>query len=101
MRDLFKRLNNTGIDIRISTFSKANTDKRQKIFQNIYHQLNQLVQKTLHDKYAICPIDSTILTLTSKLLWVLVYHELKLFSSFNLSTGSPEDNLRNFGHAHD
>ncbi|MDB9457679.1 IS4 family transposase, partial [Dolichospermum circinale CS-545/17] len=25
MRDLFKRLNNTGIDVRISTFSKANT----------------------------------------------------------------------------
>ncbi|MFL0648075.1 IS4 family transposase, partial [Cylindrospermopsis raciborskii UAM/DH-BiRr] len=50
---------------------------------------------------AICPIDSTIITLTSKLLWVLGYHQVKLFSSLNLSTGSPEDNLINFGHNHD
>ncbi|MFM6107310.1 MAG: IS4 family transposase, partial [Sphaerospermopsis kisseleviana] len=59
MRDLFKRLNNTGIDVRISTFSKANTHRNQEIFQKIYHQLNKLVQKKahkkLHDKYAICP----------------------------------------------
>jgi putative transposase len=105
MRDLFKRLNNTGIDVRISTFSKANTHRSQEIFQNIYHQLNQLVQKKaqkkLKDKYAICPIDSTVITLTSKLLWVLGYHQVKLFSSLNLSTGSPEDNLINFGYAHD
>lgn len=88
MRDLFTRLNNTGIDVRISTFSKANTHRSQEIFQNIYHQLNKLVQKKaykkLHDKYAICPIDSTIITLTSKLLWVLGYHQVKLFSSLNL-----------------
>ncbi|EFA69404.1 Transposase, IS4 protein [Cylindrospermopsis raciborskii CS-505] len=67
--------------------------------------MNKLVQKKaykkLHDKYAICPIDSTIITLTSKLLWVLGYHQVKLFSSLNLSTGSPEDNLINFGHNHD
>ncbi|MBD2629022.1 IS4 family transposase [Trichormus variabilis] len=105
MRDLFKRLNNTGIDVRISTFSKANTHIIQEIFQNIYHQLNKVVQKKahkkLHDKYAICPIDSTVITLTSKLLWVLGHHQVKLFSSLNLSTGSPEDNLINFGHNHD
>ncbi|MBE9059369.1 IS4 family transposase [Sphaerospermopsis sp. LEGE 08334] len=105
MRDLFKRLNNTGIDVRISTFSKANTHRNQEIFQKIYHQLNKLVQKKahkkLHDKYAICPIDSTVITLTSKLLWVLGHHQVKLFSSLNLSTGSPEDNLINFGHNHD
>ncbi|MFM6002934.1 MAG: IS4 family transposase, partial [Sphaerospermopsis kisseleviana] len=68
-------------------------------------QLNKLVQKKahkkLHDKYAICPIDSTVITLTSKLLWVLGHHQVKLFSSLNLSTGSPEDNLINFGHNHD
>jgi putative transposase len=67
--------------------------------------LNKLVQKKaynkLHDKYAICPIDSTIITLTSKLLWVLGYHQVKLFSSLNLSAGIPEYNLINFGHNHD
>ncbi|MBD2656131.1 IS4 family transposase, partial [Aphanizomenon flos-aquae FACHB-1265] len=89
MRDLFKRLNNTGFDVDISTFSKANTHRSQKVFQKIYQQLNKLVQnkvhKKLHDKYAICPIDSTIITLTSKLLWVLGHHQVKLFSSLNLS----------------
>lgn len=57
MRDLFKRLNNTGIDVSISTFSKANTHRNREIFRKIYHQLNQLVQKKvqekLHEKYAV------------------------------------------------
>lgn len=105
MRDLFKRLNHTGFDVDISTFSKANTHRSQEVFQKIYHQLNQLVQnkvhKKLHNKYAICPIDSTIITLTSKLLWVLGHHQVKLFSSLNLATGSPSDNFINFGHNHD
>jgi putative transposase len=105
MRDLFKRLNNTGFDVDISTFSKANTHRSQEPFQKIYQQLNKLVhgksQKKLHNKYTICPIDSTIITLTSKLLWVLGHHQVKLFSSLNLSTGTPEDNFINFGHNHD
>jgi putative transposase len=105
MRDLFKRLNNTGFEVDISTFSKANLHRSQKPFQEIYKKLNELVQskthKKLHDKYAICPIDSTIITLTSKLLWVLGHHQVKLFSSLNLATGTPSDNLINFGHKHD
>jgi len=55
----------------------------------------------LHNKYAICPIDSTIITLTSKLLWVLGHHQVKLFSALNLATGSPDDNLINFGNNQD
>jgi putative transposase len=35
MRDLFKRFNNTGIDVRISTFFKANTHRSKEIFQNM------------------------------------------------------------------
>ncbi|RCJ40092.1 transposase, partial [Nostoc punctiforme NIES-2108] len=105
MRDLFNRLNNTGFPVDISTFSKANLHRSQKPFQEIYQKLNELVQKKvqkkLHDKYAICPIDSTIITLTSKLLWVLGHHQVKLFSSLNLATGSPSDNFINFGHDHD
>jgi putative transposase len=105
MRDLFTRLNNTGFDVDISTFSKANTHRSQETFQNIYQRLNKLVHdkggKKLHNKYAICPIDSTVITLTSKLLWVLGHHQVKLFSSLNLATGTPEDNLINFGHNHD
>lgn len=105
MRDLFKRLNNTGYEVDISTFSKASAHRSHKPFQEIYQKLNELVQKKdskkFHNKYAICPIDSTIVTLTSKLLWVLGHHQVKLFSALNLATGSPEDNFINFGHDHD
>jgi len=105
MRDLFKRINNTGIDVDISTFSKASSHRDLKPFQQIYQKLNQLVQKKnqkkLHDKYSVCPIDSTIITLTSKLLWVSEYHQVKLLSSLNLATGTPEDNFINFGSDHD
>ena len=105
MRDLFKRINNTGFGVDISTFSKASSHRDLKHFQQIYQKLNQLVQKKnqkkIHDKYSVCPIDSTIITLTSKLLWVLEYHQVKLFSSLNLATGIPEDNFINFGSDHD
>ena len=105
MRDLFKRINPTGFEVDISTFSKANTHRSQEPFRKIYEQLNQLVpnaaHKKLYNKYAICPIDSTIITLTSKLLWVLGHYQVKLFSALNLATGSPDDNLINFGNAHD
>lgn len=105
MRDLFKRLNNTGFEVDISTFSKASSHRSLKPFQEIYQKLNEFVHqkphKKLKDKYAICPIDSTIIALTSKLLWVLGHHQVKLFSSLNLATGSPEDNFINFGYEHD
>jgi putative transposase len=105
MRDLFKRLNNTGIDVDISTFSKASSHRSLKPLQEIYHKLNEVVNKRTRnkykDKYEICPIDSTIISLTSKLLWVLDYHQVKLFSALNLSTGVPGDNFINFGHNHD
>lgn len=32
---------------------------------------------------------------------MLGHHQVKLFSSLNLATGSPEDNLMNFGNKHD
>ena len=71
MRDLFNRLNKTGFDVDISTFPKANTHRSLEPFQKIYYRLNQLVHnkphQKLHDKYAICSIDSTVITLTSKL----------------------------------
>jgi putative transposase len=39
MRDLFKRLNNTGFEVDISTFSKANLHRSQKPFPEIYKKL--------------------------------------------------------------
>ena len=35
------------------------------------------------------------------MLWVWGIHEVKLFSSLNLSTESSEDNFLNFGYNHD
>lgn len=102
MRDLFKRLNCTGFDLDISTFSKASVHRSQEIFWLIYQNvLNRVRRQTSEDKYAICPIDSTTITLSSKLLWSLGYHQVKLFSSLNLSTGATEENLINFGFEHD
>jgi len=105
MPDLFKRINPTEFEVDISIFSKANIHRSQEPFRKIYEQLNQLVPKEAHkklpNKYAICPIDSPIITLTSKLLWVLGHHQVKLFSTLNLATGSPDDHLINLGHAHD
>lgn len=105
MRDLFKRLNNTGFPVDISTFSKANVQRSQEPFIQIYQKLCQLVNKNPLSRklknYLICPIDSTTITLTSKLLWMQGYHQVKLFSSLNLSSGVPEENLVNFGYDHD
>ena len=102
MRDLFKRLNNTGFDLDISTFSKASSHRSWQIFLQIYKKLVKRVhQQNPKDKYATCPIDSTTITLTSKLLKEQDFHQVKLFSSLNLSVESTEDNLIVFGYAHD
>ncbi len=102
MRDLFKRLNNTGFPVDISSFSKANIHRSQEPFIQIYQKLYELVNKKGVSKqrtnYLICPIDSTTITLTSKLVWVQGYHQVKLFSSLNLSKGLPEESLINFGY---
>jgi putative transposase len=45
MRDLFKRLNNRGFDVDISTFSKASSHRPQTPFQEIYQKLNELVHR--------------------------------------------------------
>ena len=47
------------------------------------------------------PLIQQLLLRRRKLLWVLGHHQVKLFSSLNLATGSPEDNFINFGHDHD
>lgn len=102
MRDLFKRLNGTGFAADVSTFSKASQCRSQEVFQQIYQKLSQRVScRVVGDKYAICPIDSTTITLTSKLLWLQGYHQVKLFSCLNLESKATADNLINFGNGHD
>ncbi|WP_218082161.1 transposase [Anthocerotibacter panamensis] len=109
MQDLFKRLNNTGIDVDISTFSKASKHRDKDIFIKTYEKLLQQVKgsKAL-GTYTVCPIDSTTITLTSKLLWALGYsgpvtdrYQVKLFTCLNSNRGETKGSLMSFGDAHD
>ena len=49
----------------------------------------------------IFPLDSTIITLTSKLLWKRGYHQVKLFCGLNDWTSGVEGILINFGQGND
>lgn len=71
MRDLCTRMELQGINIKISTFSKASKIRETGSFEKIITELNKrLVAKKGKEKArALFPIYSTIITLTSKLLW--------------------------------
>jgi putative transposase len=104
MRDLFKRLNVRGIDMDISTFSKASKNRDPVVFHNLFLRLrSELNKKKNIDPKALVlfPIDSTIISLTSKLLWKEGYHQVKLFSGINLLTAEPGGILIHFGQGHD
>ncbi len=104
MRDLFKRLNIRGVDMDISTFSKASKNRDPIVFHNLFLRLrSELNQKKNIDRKALVlfPIDSTIISLTSKLLWKEGYHQVKLFSGINLLTAEPGGILIHFGQGHD
>ncbi len=68
MRDLFYRLNHAGISVDMSTFSKACKSRQDQLFCRIYVKLmEQLKRKNPATALMLMPIDSTIITLTSKL----------------------------------
>ena len=102
MRDLFRRLKVGGINIDISTFSKASTKREVECFKKIYSKLSKKIKrKHEQEKYQICPIDSTRISLTSKFLYNLGFHKVKFFSNLNTNIGSIEKNFINFGDDHD
>jgi putative transposase len=104
MRDLFKRLNVRGESMDISTFSKASKSRDPAIFHNIFSKLRNKLKraKDIDTKSLVLfPIDSTIISLTSKLLWKEGYHQVKLFSGINLLTAEPDGILIHFGQGHD
>jgi transposase, IS4 family len=47
------------------------------------------------------PIDSTVITLTSKLFWVQGQHQVKLLNGVNVSQGYVSECLIDFGQGHD
>ncbi len=89
MRDLFKRLNNTGYEADISTFSKANKHRSPEQFIKIYQHLNQIInkiKKNKHDKdYMICPIDSTIISILQSLHSLANCYGLQVITKSNYS----------------
>jgi putative transposase len=102
MRALFYRLNKSGIKVDISTFSKANKTRDDGLFRRIYAQLMQQVRRKNPDsKLMLFPIDSTVITLTSKLFWSQGYHQVKLINGFNLTQNVTSECVINFGRAHD
>jgi putative transposase len=104
MRDLFKRLNVRGIDMDMSNFSKASKNRDPIVFHNLFITLRKELkkQRNIDAKHLVLfPIDSTIISLTSKLLWKEGYHQVKLFSGINLLTAEPDGILIHFGQGHD
>jgi len=104
MRSLFQRLNIRGIDIDISTFSKASKTRDPSIFFNLFiksrKQMKEEKKVEKHD-LVLFPLDSTIVTLTSKLMWSQGYGQVKLFSGINTLTNEIDGIFINFGYGHD
>jgi putative transposase len=92
MRGFFKKLNLGGQSISQSTFSKAINHRSTAPFQELYKSLNKFIKEKHQPKkeWDICPIDSTTITLTSKLLWALGHHQVKLFNAISHETYIPQ-----------
>ena len=104
MTCLFKTLNIRGIKVDKSTFSKASKKRDPKLFYNLFKKLRKELNKSKKidkNKLALFPLDSTIVTLTSKLLWQQGYKQVKLLSGLNLLTSSPGGIVIHFGQGHD
>jgi len=102
MRALFYRLNKSGIQVDISTFSKANKVREDGLLRRIYAQLIQKVKsKHSNSELMLFPIDSTVITLTSKLFHAQNYHQVKLLNGFNLTQNVTSECVINFGQEND
>lgn len=102
MRGLFQQVNWQGVEIDISTFSKASHHRDSVIFQKIFQDLNrELKRKKKGKALGFFPVDSTIVTLTSKLLWTLGIHQVKLFAGLDSLTSEIEGVHLHFGNGHD
>ncbi len=103
MQDLFKRLNTQGIDLKISNFSKASKKRDTQVFLDIINQLKRKLRQRKGERKArsYFPIDSTILSLTSKLLCSQGYHQVKLFCGLDNWTSETGGIVIHFGQGHD
>lgn len=102
MTSLFFRLNSRNIPLDKSTFSKASKNRDVGIFEKLFQKLKgDVKRKTGKDKLILFPLDSTIVTLTSKLLWQQEYHQVKLFAGTDNERGIIDGVHIHFGQGHD
>jgi putative transposase len=72
----------------------------KSLFIDLKKQLKK--KRTQPEKTLVLfPLDSTIIALTSKLLWQKGYYQVKLFSGLNLLTAEPDGIVIHFGQRHD
>ena len=103
MRDLCTRMNTQGMNVQISTFSKGSKIREVDVFEKIIAELNKRlsIKKGVEEARALFPIDSTIISLTSKLLWQEKWHQVKLFCGLNSITSEVGGIVIHFGQGHD
>lgn len=102
MRGMFSLLNQQGIKVDCSTFSKASKNRNPQLFEEILNRLiAEIKKKAPPNKLVLFPLDSTVITLMSKLLWRQKIYQVKLFSGINLTTEGVEGICLHFGQGHD
>lgn len=103
MRDLCTRLSLQGLNVELSTFSKASKIRDVSVFEKIISDLNRMLvkKKGVNQAKALFPIDSTVISLTSKLLWQEGWHQVKLFCGLNSITSEVAGIVIHFGQGHD
>lgn len=91
---------NRGLKLIFLLFPKLVRIDRKTYF--VYVELmNKLKDQGQPDSQMIVPIDSTVITLTSKLFFTQNYHQVKLLNGINIEQGNPTECLIHFGDAHD
>lgn len=103
MRDLCSRMVLEGINVNLSPFSQASKIRETSPFEKVIVELNKrlVAKKGIENARALFPIDSTIISLTSKILWSQGWHQVKLFSGLNSITTEVVGILIHFGQGHD
>jgi IS4 transposase len=103
MRDLLLRVNSREKKLDLSTFSKASKTREVKVFREILSTAIKKLKNQLPESQnkIYFPLDSTIVTLTSKILWAQGYHQVKLFAGLNSWTNEVGGIVIHFGQGHD
>jgi len=99
MRGLFFLLNHLNFKVDISTFSKACKHRSTEPFQVILRELQKRLKHHQGEFKHLFPLDSTVITLTSKLFWH--YKQVKLTLGLDINEGNIGDESIIFGKTND